>query len=241
MPSSWISLVIFLVFLAPGVHYRRLSRRRRTPAAESVLAETGDAIVSSVLLGMPSTLIVTVSSQLVTGKAPDLGLVASGLSTSSTDGWIGLLACIIGYLVVAVAIAYFFDWFMGRTSRATIVTHDSMWWGTFVDSPEGFKKVVATVEMKNGSVWSGEVLDFSPDHTVADRELVLCSPISYKPALGDSFDEVDLDRVVLRGVEIGSLGIKYGAAEDRAEPDNDQTMDSTMFLNTTTENLGGSR
>lgn len=212
--NTWFSILAFFVFAAPGLLYDQLTARKAVRRRESTFTEIGRiALVSTVCSAVAFVVLLALAglARCVNWHPmPDLSAMIRGGSSYITGHIIAVsIAAVLG-LTVSMLAAWGAFAYVNRKNPAKI-TYTSAWAKLMreeLPSPTTAVHVRATLE--SGAIWYGRVGAFSPDMEVADREIVLCPPLSVQNPRGELSDlPAQWQRVVLRGSEIASLAVHY--------------------------------
>lgn len=210
MPASWVSVLVFICFVAPGFYFEQISRTRRVRAKESAFQEVSRTVLGSVAIGIPAGLAAFGTWIAVTGnQSPDFVALIQWENAYVGSHFGSLLAAVLGYLAASVAIARLANHLAARRAGATLVSAHTLWTELFRVRKGPNREAVVQVVMKSGHAWSGIVGSFSADHEADDRELVLFGPILHSATIEDPPVLQRQDVLVLRGAEISSIGINY--------------------------------
>lgn len=218
VPTTWLAILSFFFFVAPGVLYDLESARRRVGVRESTFREFGRVALASTALSSLSLLVVEAVGQW---WAPGVFPPPTELVRGGQQYLVGHLGAVARTAFLVLGIALLLALVASRAIHHGTpgrISYTSMWHAAFrTECPPGGEPHVR-VELSDGTVWFGRVKSFSPDHEAADRDLMLWPPIAVKRPLsgsdtGDQPDPVELgkvwQRVVLKGTEIQSMAIKY--------------------------------
>jgi Family of unknown function (DUF6338) len=215
MPASWVSVLVFICFVAPGFYFEQISRRRRVRAKESAFQEVSRTVLGSVALGIPAGIAAFCTWIAVTGnQSPDFAALLRWENAYVGSHFGSLLASVLGYLAASVGIARIANYWASRREGATLVSAHTLWTELFRVKKGPHRDAVVQVVMKSGHTWSGVVGRFSADHEAEDRELVLFGPILLSSAPEDQPVLQRQQVLVLRGTEISSIGINYTLTEN---------------------------
>ena len=218
MPATWTALVVFLLFVVPGLVFDDLSQRRRPNADESAFRETSRVVRASVWLAIPGLLVSsTFFWGISRGRTPEIGKIVGGDGRYLANYDWELFGTICVFLGTSIFAAYFYDWCLRRKHGATLTSTRSMWTEVFRNlKPDGADTYVR-VATTSGQYWSGMVGNYSADVEVSGRELVLREPISRGDSRGEAFSTVQGMKVlILRGDVLESVQVFYISAETPA-------------------------
>ena len=217
-PEGWGSALAFLLFVAPGIAFDLLSRRRRAAADESTFREVSRVALSSLAFSLPALAAVVVIGSQIPAVVTVTRRVEAGTLVISSLG--GLIA--VGILLVQLGLSCFLalivHLLLRRFGRGGDIEPISGWTRVLrADRPTGHD-VYVRVKLTNNAVWSGRVASFSPDLDVEQRELVLMPPLTTRgadPSNGLAPVPDDFQRVVFTGSQITSLAVQYRKPRDR--------------------------
>jgi hypothetical protein len=219
VPSSALGVLVFVLAVFPGFYYELIRGRRFTRAKESAFYEASRALAASVLLGLPAASLAFVMWLLVVDPSspPDftalikrdpgyIGTHARELAIS-LGIYIGSSFLLAHAWIIILRLCGLIKLSFPAFSRGVIASH-SLWTHVFRNrAPKGHTSI-AQVRMKSGEIWVGPVLNFTTEHELADRELVLHTPIRHGSAANPEVLTGTSHRaVVLRGPEIESISI----------------------------------
>lgn len=209
--STWTSLIFFLLFVAPGLFFDLLSRRRKVAVDESTFQEAGRVALSSVLFGMlgtPAALGYLWLTQR--GQVSNLGRIfVADSSYIEAHAWtvIGVVAT---YVITSLMAAWIVDWLIVRRHGAPLTPTRSIWTEVFRESrPSGTQPYIRATTL-SGDLWEGVVGHFTADLEASGRELVLFAPISHGTRSTNTVELVpEAQRVVLQGDQVESISVRY--------------------------------
>lgn len=238
-PNSWLTILGFFLFIAPGLLFDLIGAHRKVPRKESTFTEISRVALVSTVCSVAAFATVLLFAAVCARQNWQVLPVPSAMlkqgnsyiadnlvRISVTAIAIAALALIFAALLTLVAhskkleriYATLLKLVDGKDSQ---VFYDSAWHRTFKVLPPQNSSVHVRVTLTNGTVWSGGLRDFSPDMEVADRELVLQPPIMCKPTHRDAdgkHTRIRLDDkwqfVILRGSDIVSIAVSYEAVSD---------------------------
>lgn len=217
MPASWVSVLVFICFVAPGFYFEQISRSRRVRAKESAFQEISRTVLGSVAIAIPAGVAAFCTWLAVTSnQAPDFAALIRWDNTYVGSHFGSLLASGVGYLAASIGIAWAANYWVARRKGATLISTHTLWTELFRVKKGPHQDAVVQVVMKSGHTWSGIVGNFSADHETDDRELVLFEPILFSVAPEDRPVLQSQQVLVLRGAEISSIGINYALTESAA-------------------------
>lgn len=209
VPTSWLTVLAFFAFVAPGVFYDLLHAGKFADRRETIFREVGRVVLVSTWCSAAALLVVTgliwvarlsgagrdflpVAREMILADKAYVADHTSGLATVSGV----FVLCSLGISWLTFAVVY-------RGDKGKI-TRRSTWTKAFrVDAPIGSYPLVR-VRLQSGTSWVGRVADFSADLELADRELVLSPPLAIKVD-GVNRSIQGTGRVILRGEQIESI------------------------------------
>lgn len=220
MPASGLGVLVFLVAVAPGFCYEILRQRRFTRAKESALFEISRILVASVVIGL-----IAGSGAFgawvwaAPNEPPNVAALLRHDLQYIGDHVALVVGSLVTYLGASAAIAHVANAFHKRGAGDLITAH-SLWHEVFRNRVPPGRKPVARVTLKSGAVWMGKVAKYSAEHELADRELVLFTPIYLGTVSTGKLGLTHHDSVVLRGAEIESFSVDYPEADpSESEPE----------------------
>jgi hypothetical protein len=217
MPSTVVGLVIFIVFLVPGVlHF--LQRRAAVPQGAgglSPLVETASIASISLLTNVLSLSLFGLVRLGLPGHTPDVGRFVKDAGEYTSDR----IPYVVAWLVGLVALSCLFAVLLGARTRYQNrlpgfvkealrrldpqILNVSAWYSQFEAVPDRY--VYVGCDLQDGSYVGGYLAWYSTDTAeTADRDLVLASPITLKRS-GESQVLDGVHRVVLSAREIVAL------------------------------------
>lgn len=242
-PTTWLTILSFFFFIAPGLLYDLLAANKRVKRRESAFTEVSRVALVSTLCSASAFILVAGVAAATRAwwnwkLLPDPPALIKQGSAYFADHFILVLAS----FVVLVTVALFFGWLAYRCihvcgaetqRRNSVISYDSAWREVMLlrqppipetePSPPSRAHVYARVTMKDGAIWAGRVLTYSPDMEVVDRELVLTRPLSFRAKPNSTtgtrgpWQEVEKEYVyvILKDAEISYIAIQY---DDPAAP-----------------------
>lgn len=217
-PSTGFSILAFFLFVAPGLLYDLMSAQKRIRRRESTFTEISRVALVSTACSVIALVVLVILSAIAgiwdKHPLPDVAAMIHGGTTYVADHVAAVsFAWTLG-LIVSIGVAVGAFAFVYRGDEATI-SYTSAWRSVLRDGlPTPTPSVHVRAKLQDGTIWFGQVADYSPDMEVADREIVLCPPIAIRKE-GGTLTPLDgkWARVVLPGPEIVSLAVSYGHAQ----------------------------
>ena len=218
VPSSWLTVVLFLLLVSPGLLFDLLAARRRTGPAESAFHETSRIVLASLGFTAVALAVLVVVGLLAPGLLPEPKGLLDPSGAYPVDHWPAVLGAVAAEAAVAHGAAVLVHWLLAGRRKGSIRTI-SAWTAVFrKHRPDGHQAYVR-LRLSGGIVYTGTMLGFTSDLPLADRELVLGPPLYSKTGdkpLGPL--PPDYQRVVIRGALIETMAVEYRPS-DYGEPD----------------------
>ncbi len=209
VPSTLLSIILFILLIAPGLLFDLLAGRRRVGAPESAFRETSRVVLASLAFSTLGLLAVALLRTAAPHLMPDPRQLFGHPQAYFAAHYRRIFWAMALEAVVAVGSAAVIHSRLQRKSDSVLRTTSS--WSKVLreDLPAGAHPHVR-VRLTNGTVYVGQVSDFTADLDQADREIVLCPPLYSKSgdkALTGMPEE--WQRVVLPASSIESIGVTY--------------------------------
>lgn len=198
MPTTFVGLVLFVVFLVPGYVYS-IERRSRLPSRPlSSLSETVGLVFVSVVTNAVAALVFGALRALLSRHTPDVGRwIRTG--SAYAEPRIAYLAAWCGaLLLLSCALAFLIGLTSGRKGPSRllnpVILDVSTWYHVFehpAPASEG-RRTYAYVgcTLDDGSYVGGRLSWYSTEVVEsADRELALSEPIEVRDPDGVTIDE----------------------------------------------------
>lgn len=218
VPSTWLSIVFFLLLIAPGLLFDLLAERRRAGAEESAFREAsrvalGSMVFSGVALGVLSLVRAARPEWM-----PDPGRLLADQQQYLADEYRLVLRALVIQVLIALLLAWWTHLAIAKVTGAPI-RQRSAWAAVFRhDLPAG-TQAHARVRLTDGTTYLGHVAHFNADLKRADRELVLAPPL-YAATKGNKLGDVPAEwtRVVVSADQIAALSVQYRPKQKKARP-----------------------
>ena len=218
MPTTFVGLLIFVIFLTPGFLYTT-QRRALVPASErSVLMESTSIVSISLVTNSFVAACFILLRQLLSDHTPDI----SNLLRPRSSYWLDHLAYVLGWGALLLTISCTVAVVAARWARlrsvsarifAPVVVDSSAWCETFVADPGYYPH--AGVQLASGEFISGRITWFSTSlDESGDRELVLGQPLQIKTHEGVT--EVFAEKVIIAAREVRCVYVT--PVRDHASP-----------------------
>lgn len=165
-PDGWSAALAFLLFVAPGIVFDLLSRRREPEANESAFREASRVALSSLVFSLPALAVVVLVSTRVHRVTRVAHRVASGdVVLFSVVGFIILVVMLVE-LALACLFAYVTHRVLMHSSDSSDIDRISAWKKAFRHDRPADHEVHVRAKLKCGSVWTGRVVSYTPDFEV---------------------------------------------------------------------------
>lgn len=219
-PSTFVGLLMFLWLITPGFVFSTLAARRRTLETETTLQEASRIILASVLFSTLAGLILSVLNTWVVGPARgvDLNLLINSGAAYLREKPMALALYLALQVLLACGLAWVVDWCVRRgiakrTGNEPPRLHvQSAWTRPLAIQPPD-AEAHAWVRMKSGLEFTGKLDGIGHEINLADRELVLISPLRMRTPGGQA-QKLSWQWLIVQGSDIDSLGIRYESTGD---------------------------
>jgi Family of unknown function (DUF6338) len=217
VPSTWLSVLLFLLLVAPGLLFDLLAERRRVGATESAFREVNRVVLSSLAFSGLGFVVVVLARLIAPGSMPDFRrLVSEGMKYVATEypvviGAMGL------ELMVALAAALVTHIVLSPKSSGRLRPIST--WQKVIreDCPKG-KIPHARVRLTDGAVYVGMIGAYTADLDLSDRELVLVPPLFSKTGEKTlTAIPSEWQRVIIHGSAIESIALQYRSSTPARE------------------------
>lgn len=213
MPTTWLSVLLFAVVVAPGILYDQQSAKRNVKEEQSAFREIGRIALASLAFSSCGLVLAVIAHRVWSDTFLNLDQALRGGSSYITDHNANAAAS----LVLIVGSALGLSWLVGSSLNALLgggLRSVSGW--TTVLSPSHPNKlkpgtiVFVSAYLSDGSAVKGRRRDYSADLQRSDRELVIAGQIwTKKTRESDWKKREDLDAVVVSGGDIVRLEVEY--------------------------------
>jgi hypothetical protein len=219
VPASALSVVVFFLFVAPGMCYELLRSRTLLPREESAFIQISRILLSGILLTAlaalllagvhairPSSALANVGSLMVDGVPYLAGHLAR-------VGWT-LLAQLALSALLAVLISDV------RSRKSSRLIHQTNSWHIVAETlAKPNQQVAMSVRLKCGAEVLGNYLGASTEFDPAKRELILRAPLTMRATTDGPMAPLDVawQCMVIPGSEITSLSTAY-VDENHGQP-----------------------
>lgn len=236
VPNTWISLVLFLFVVSPGILFDLLESRRRASAAESAFHEIGRVVLGSVGFTGLAVAMLAVVRVIWPFLMPDPAELIVGGSRYFAQQYLLILIAIVVETVLAHAAAWGFHVILAKVNGGDTIKQASAWSSVFKSKVPKRHAVYARIRLGSGAIYSGQVANFTADLPLVDREIILTRPLASKTGSNPlvSLPEV-YQYLVIRGAAVDSIAVEYrppdiaieaGQTPAPASPDNHAATES---------------
>ncbi|MCU1362774.1 MAG: putative rane protein [Acidimicrobiaceae bacterium] len=213
VPSTLNGVVLFLVFLMPGVAFALMRERHRPVRRLSAFRETAFAVLVStawVVLALSIVFFVQLAQPPVHRTLTELVTKSSKFLDHNVSLVLGVT---LAYLVIATSISAFlgsvvFQRVIQRARHGAPDPTSSAWWILFEQQPDHDK--ILSIILEDGTWLSGTLLSWSKDSDDSpDRELTIRDPMQYRSAKGKKSHPLEGAAVVVSARRILYLSVQY--------------------------------
>jgi hypothetical protein len=211
IPDTWLSVLLFLLFVAPGLLFDMLSERRRASYTESAFREASRVALASVVFSLVAIAVLGGIRVIVPQVFPDPGdLLAQNPGAYAAHHYGQIFLALVAQVALACGAAATFDWILGRRKGSGTIRKISAWQMVLRQKlPKGYE-AYARVRLSSGIVYTGLVFAHSPDFDLDNRELILTQPMSSKLPGGTLAPVPEqFKTVAIRGSLIDTMSVEY--------------------------------
>jgi Family of unknown function (DUF6338) len=211
VPSTWLSVLFFVVLIAPGLLFDLLAARRRVGAPESAFREASRVVLASVVFSVLGLAVVGLVRTLQPSWMPDPDRLVADPHQYWVEHYRLLLAALLVTGSVALGAAVLAHWLLGRKFGSGLRTL-STWRKVFRQELPAGTAAHVRVRLTNGTVFTGKLAGYSADLELVDREIVLAPPLFSKRS-GKELTAlpVEWQRVILPASSVESITVQYRA------------------------------
>jgi hypothetical protein len=213
-PSTWLSVLLFLLFVAPGLTFDLLSQRRRAGLSDSAFREISRIVLASLFFSGAALGVLVALYFLGVGwlPAPARLLAADGGNYARANLDLVSYALLVE-VGLALALATAFHVILQMRTSAYI-RQTSAWTRVFRRDCPADHDVYVRVKLDDGSIYVGLLANFTADLEVSGRELVLAPPLYTKPKAGQlQLIPENFQRLVIKGDNAVVLSVDYRRKE----------------------------
>jgi hypothetical protein len=210
VPGSWLSVLLFVVLVAPGLLFDLLSDRRRAGFLESTFREISRVVLASFFFSVLAFSVLVALRTVEPDWMPDPRRLLGSSRAYVQDQYRLILRALLIQAGLALLFALLAHLWLAQRQGAGI-RRASAWTQIFKTSRPAGGAPYARVRLKSGYVYTGFVGYFSPDFDQDARELILLPPLYVKPPNGEKLTVVPAEHacVILRDAEIDMLTVQY--------------------------------
>jgi Family of unknown function (DUF6338) len=216
VPGSWLSVLLFFLFVAPGLLFDLLSERRRARFSESAFREVSRVVLSSVAFSCFAFALLAIVRTVHPAWLPDPKRLLESWGSYAGDHYGLILRTLVLQASLALTAASAWHFVLARSEGKATIRPVSAWTQVFKrDCPKGHDAYVR-VRLGDGIVYSGLVAHFTSDLEVDGRELVLAQPMASRTAENPmTAVPAQYQRVVIRGSAIEVMSVEYRPKRQR--------------------------
>jgi len=210
VPGSWLAALLFLLLVAPGLLFDRLSERRRAGSPESMFREISRIVLGSLAFSGVAFAALVVVRIVHPAWMPDPRRLLEPKGAYARDHYRLLFRTLVLEASLALAAVWAWDAILTRRQGGATIRPVSAWTQVLKRDRPKDHDTYARVRLHDGVVYSGLVAHFSADLEVDGRELVLAPPLA--SSTGDKPTTalpVVYQRVVIRGSAIEVMTVEY--------------------------------
>lgn len=210
LPSSWLTVVFFLLLVAPGLLFDLLAARRRVGVSESAFREVSRIVLASLAFSALGVTSVIACHVFWPTAFPELDKVLVGETYVRTNPRLVVTAVVTGTAIGSGRR----DPLGSRSCEPFEAAKVSLWAEALREECPPGRHPYAWVRVADGTMYIGKVRSYTADLDLAGRELSLCSPLYIETDEG--LHELDQwERIVIPGTSIESMAVQY--REDEAQ------------------------
>jgi Family of unknown function (DUF6338) len=216
VPGSWLSVLLFLLLVAPGLLFDRLSERRRARFPESAFREISRVVLSSLAFSGFAFALLIILRTVHPAWLPDPERLLEPQGSYVRDHYWLLLRTLLLQTSLALGAAGALHLILDREEDKATIRPISAWTQVFKrDCPKDHDAYVR-VRLDGGVVYSGLVANFTSDLEVDGRELVLAQPMASRTGQNPmTAVPGQYQRVVIRGSAIEVMSVEYRPKRQR--------------------------
>jgi hypothetical protein len=210
VPSSWLSVLLFFLLVAPGLLFDLLSDRRRAGFSESAFREVARIVLGSLAFSGFAFALLAIVRIVQPAWMPDPKRLLDPQDSYATDHYRLILRTLVLQGSLALTAAWAWHLLLARKQGGATIRQVSAWTQVFKrDCPKGHDAYVR-VRLEGGVIYSGLVANFAADLEVDGRELVLAPPMASRTGENPmTAVPGQYQRVVIRGSAIEVMSVEY--------------------------------
>jgi hypothetical protein len=218
--GSWLAVLLFLLFVAPGLLFDLLAQRRRAGLSDSAFRETGRIILASLAFsGAATAILFALSNVGVTWLPEPARLLSQEPSNYARNNYELIAAALLAEVGLALVMVVAAHLVLARTLGGASIRQVSTWTKTFKRDCPDDHDVYVRVRLDDDTVYLGRLANFTADLEVSGRELVLAQPLYVKPKSGQLGPvPATYQRVIIRGDSAVVLSVDYRRKDPSATP-----------------------
>jgi hypothetical protein len=212
VPGTWLSVVFYVLLVAPGLWFDLLAERRRVGAPESAFREVSRVVLASLAFSGIALAVLAVIRAAEPAWMPDPRLLFANGHGYLAGRYRLVLRALLLEGGIALGLVWLVHWWKARS--VTRLTTASAWQTALRDQgPEGFVPHV-WVRMSDGMEYIGAVAQYTADLDLADRELVLGPPLFHRAAASHPLMDMppEWQRLIIHGPAAQSIAVQYRPA-----------------------------
>jgi hypothetical protein len=209
VPENWLSILFFLVLVAPGLWFDLLVERRQAAAPESIFREASRTVLASAMFSGVALAILVLVGVFRPHWMPQPAGLLFDQKNYLPEHYRIVLRTLLMQLVVSLILVHLAGWVKYRKSKAQLFVV-STWTRVFREETPKNCVPFVQVRLANEMTYLGEVGHFTANLDTSERELVLVPPLFVKTPGGKLVDmPKEWERIVLSGDTISSLIVQY--------------------------------
>jgi hypothetical protein len=223
VPSTWLSVLLFFLFIAPGLLFDLLSEQRRAGVSESTFREISRIVLGSLAFSGFAFAVLAVVRWVRPAWMPDPQRLLDSKDPYAKEHYLLILRTLTLQVLLALTAASgwhiilariqgepFWQKLLAKIQSGATIRQVSAWTQVFKrDCPKGHDAYVR-VRLEGGIIYFGLVANFSSDLDVDGRELILAKPIMSKTGENQmAAMPGQYQRVVIRGSAIEVMSVEY--------------------------------
>ncbi len=218
IPGNWLSILLFLLFVAPGLLFDLLSERRRAGFAESAFREVSRIILGSLAFSGFAFAVVVIVRTIHPSWMPDPKRLLEPGGSYARDHYRLILRTLVLQEALALVTALAWHLFLAKKQGGATIRPISAWTQVFKrDCPRGHDAYVR-VRLEGGVIYSGLVANFTSDLEVGGRELILAPPMASKTSDNPMMAVPrQYQRVVIQGSAIQVMSVEYRSKHEASK------------------------
>jgi hypothetical protein len=184
IPGTWLSVLFFVLLVAPGLLFELLSERRRAGIPESAFREISRVILASLGFSGFALGVLAIIRAVHPSCMPDPAMLFTTPGMYVARHYRLVLWTLVAEGLLALGAVWLVHWLLAWRHGATIRLV-STWRQVFRrDCPEGCD-VFVRVRLSGGIIYTGAVAAFTTDPEDEGGDLVLAPPLFSKIGDGD--------------------------------------------------------